>query len=273
MFDKLGIEVYNNSSIQEAVYNLKRKEDANMKKRMIAMALLIVMIFALAACGGKQEAAPAEQPAAQDAAPADTAPADAAPADAAPADAAPADTPEAQEPAEQPGEDDFLAAAIASGIPDGSGVVTITSEDQGFSIDFDSDKYTAFPNQVGNIDIYAGQEEGIPMCSVMLRLKENTDDAVAFLKSTAESIEIEQGKNMVKKADEPKKVDFGDRDLYYIVCTYKDKDAGGNVQCVYYAENLKSGDVAVYTSRALEGQTDDVQAILQRAVQTFKFGA
>ena len=151
--------------------------------------------------------------------------------------------------------------------------MTITSEDQGFSIDFDSDKYTAFTNQVGNIDIYAGQEEGIPMCSVMLRLKENTADAVSFLKNTAEGIEIEQGKNMVKKADEPKKVDFGDRDLYYIVCTYKDKDAGGNVQCVYYAENLKSGDVAVYTSRALEGQTDDVQAILQRAVQTFKFGA
>ena len=266
MFDKLEIGVYNNSSIQEAVYNLKRKEDANMKKRMIAMALLIVMIFALAACGGKQEA-PAEQPAAQEAAPAD-----AAPADAAPADEVPADAPEAQESAEQPTEDDFLAAAIAAGIPDGSGVVTITSEDQGFSIDFDSDKYTAFPNQVGNIDIYAGQEEGIPMCSVMLRLKENTDDAVAFLKSTAESIEIEQGKNMVKKADEPKKVDFGDRDLYYIVCTYKDKEAGGNIQCVYYAENLKGGDVAVYTSRALEGQTDDVQAILQRAIQSFKFG-
>ena len=230
-----------------------------MKKRMIAMALLIVMIFALAACGGSQAAAPAAQPAA--------------PADGqsdAPADQAPAQ--DAGQPAEQSG-DEPTAVATENAIPDGSGVVTIKSDEQGFSIDFDSDKYTAFPNLVGNIDIFAGQEEGIPKCSVSLRLKENTEDAAAYLKSVAADVEVEKGKNMVSKADEPKKISYGDRDIYYIVFSYKDKEAGGNIQTAYYAENLKNGDVAVFTSSALEDQTQDVNDILQLAIKSFKLGA
>ena len=217
-----------------------------MKKRMIAMALVIVMLFALSACGN-EAAAPAAQPAAQTEAPA----------------AAPAD-----QPAEDP-----LTAAMAKGIPDGSGVVTKASEGQGFSIDFDSDKYVAMENLVGNIDIFAGQDEGIPKCSVSLHLKENSPDAVAYLKSVGQNVADEKGKDMVSKAGEPAKVSYGDRDLYYIAFTFKDKNAGGNVMTVYYAENLKSGDVAVYTSSALEGQTQDVDAILALAIQSFKFGA
>ena len=149
--------------------------------------------------------------------------------------------------------------------------MTITSEDQGFSIDFDSDKYVAMENPVGNIDIFAGQDEGIPKCTVSLRLKENTEDAAAYLKSVARDIETEKGKNMVTKAGEPKKI--GDRDIYYIAFTFQNKDAGGNVQTAYYAENLKNGDVAVFTSSALEGQTEDVDAILKLAVQSFKLSA
>ncbi len=231
-----------------------------MKKRMIAMALLIVMLFALSACGN-EAAAPAAQPAAQDGAPA-----------AADQSAEPASEPGDAQPADQPG-DEPTAVATENAIPDGSGVVTITSEQQGFSIDFDSDKYTAFANLVGNIDVFAGKEEGIPRCSVSLRLKENTEDAASYLKSVAADIEAEKGKNMVNRADEPKKITYGDRDIYYIVFTYNDKDAGGNVQTAYYAENLKSGDVVVFTSSALEDQTQDVNDILQLAIKTFKFGA
>ena len=225
-----------------------------MKTRMIAIALVIVMLFALSACGN-EAAAPAAQPAAQTEAPA----------------AAPADQP-ADQPADKPAEDP-LTAAMAKGIPDGSGVVTKASEGQGFSIDFDSDKYVAMENLVGNIDIFAGQDEGIPKCSVSLHLKENSPDAAAYLKSIAQNVAEEKGKDMVSKAGEPAKVSYGDRDLYYIAFTFKDKNAGGNVMTVYYAENLKSGDVAVYTSSALEGQTQDVDSILALAIQSFKFGA
>ena len=41
------------------MYNLIRKEDMKMKKRIIAICLVLVMLFALSACGKKQEAAPA----------------------------------------------------------------------------------------------------------------------------------------------------------------------------------------------------------------------
>ncbi|MDO4989029.1 MAG: hypothetical protein Q4E45_00840 [Eubacteriales bacterium] len=217
-----------------------------MKKRMIAIALLIVMLFALSACGGNEQAAPAAQPAAQ------------------------TDAPAADQPADQT-DSEVTAVATENAIPDGSGVVTLTSKAQGFSIDFDSDKYVAMENPVGNIDIFAGQDEGIPKCTVSLRLKENTEDAAAYLKSVAQDIEAEKGKDMVVKAGEPQKI--GDRDIYYIAFTFKDKEAGGNVQTAYYAQNLKSGDVAVFTSSALEGQTEDVDAILKLAVQSFKFGA
>ena len=47
--------VYNNLRIQSAVYNTETKEEANMKNRIIALALVIVMLFALSACGKKQE--------------------------------------------------------------------------------------------------------------------------------------------------------------------------------------------------------------------------
>ena len=251
------------------VYNLTWKEDANMKKRMIAMALLIAMLFALSACGGSQQAAPAAQPAAAG---------DAAPAPADQSAEQPADQPadqsadqSAEQPAEQGGDSEVTAIATENAIPDGSGIVTFKSNLGGFSFDFDSDKYVAMENPVGNVDIFAGQDEGIPRCTVALRLKENTEDAVAYLKDLVEGVETEKGKNMVNKAGEPKKVAYGDRDIYYVAYTFKDKEAGGNVMSVYYAENLKGGDVAVYTSSALEGQTADVDAILQLAVQTFKF--
>ena len=75
-------------------------------------------------------------------------------------------------------------------------------------------------------------------------------DAESYLKEMADASEIELGKDLQTKAGDPTKVDFGDRDIYYIYYTYKDKDAGGTVACAYYAENLEDGSVAVYNSTA-----------------------
>ena len=250
------------------MYNLNWKEDTNMKKRMIAIGLLIMMLFALPACGSKTEASPA--PAAQSAPAAEAAPA--------PAEK-PAEQP-AEQPTEQPAEKPAeqaepesvdLGPAVANekAIPDGSGIVTSKSSMLGFSFDFDSDKYVAMENMVGNIDVFAGTDEGIPRCTVAVHSSES-GDAVSYLKTLVEGIETEKGKDMVNKSGDPKQIPFGDRDIYYVAYTYKDKEAGGNVLCAYYAENLKNGGIAVFTSSALEGQTQDVDAILQLAIQTFK---
>ena len=57
-FDKFHNMVYNNlrtrSAARLAVYNTEMKEEANMKNRIIALALVIVMLFALSACSSKQ---------------------------------------------------------------------------------------------------------------------------------------------------------------------------------------------------------------------------
>ena len=42
------------------------------------------------------------------------------------------------------------------------------------------------------------------------------------------------------------------------------------MRVVYYAENLDSGELAVFESRALEGDTQAVDEILQLATQTFR---
>ena len=225
-----------------------------MKKRMIAMALVIVMIFALGACGKKQEAAPAATEAPAPAATEAPAPATEAPAPATEAPAAPA----TEAPKEEP-----------KGIPDGSGVVTITSKAKNFSIDFDSDAAVANELGTGSIIINAGTDEGIPYCTVSILEPDAADDAASYLKDLAAGAEEELGKDIATKADEPKKA-LESRDIYYIYYTYKDMDAGGTVCCAYYAENLDNGDIVVFNSLALEQDAETVNAILKLAIESFK---
>ncbi|MBR6353831.1 MAG: hypothetical protein IKS25_06860 [Oscillospiraceae bacterium] len=225
-------------------------------KKYIALTLLFVMIFALAACGKSEAPAPAqaEAPAqAQEAAPAEQA-----------EPAAPADAQEAA-PAEQPAEQ---AAPAAQGIEPNSGVYKFSDPESRIHFDFDS-KYAAMRNPGGNVTVFAGADEGMNICHVSVLDKETAGDAVSYLKGMAESAVTELGKNLKAQAGDPQKIDYLGREIYYISYVYASKEAGGNVRTAYYAENLPSGEVAVYDSNALEGQTADVDAILKLALETF----
>ena len=230
-------------------------------KKYIALTLLFVMIFALAACGKSEAPAPAqaEAPAeAQEAAPAEQAEA--------PAEQ-PAEPAQEQEaaPAEQPAEQ---AAPAAQGIEPNSGVYKFSDPESRIHFDFDS-KYAAMRNPGGNVTVFAGADEGMNICHVSVLDKETAGDAVSYLKGMAESAVTELGKNLKVQAGDPQKIDYLGREIYYISYVYASKEAGGNVRTAYYAENLPSGEVAVYDSNALEGQTADVDAILKLALETF----
>ena len=210
------------------------KEVNDMKKNVIALALIIVMLFSLSACGSKDE------------------------------------TPAATEaPGQSVSVDDLpVATPGAPAVPE-SGITTYVSEVNGISFDYDV-QYVAMTNQAGNAMIYAGDSTDLPFCTVSLI---PMTDAESYLKEMAAASEIELGKNLQTKAGDPTKVDFGDRDIYYIYYTYKDKDADGTVACAYYAENLEDGSVVVYNSTALEDQADVVNDILKLAIETFHIAA
>ena len=226
-------------------------------KKYIALTLLFVMIFALAACGKSEAPAPAqaEAPAAEEAAPAQQQ-------EAAPAEQ-PAASAEQQEaaPAEAP-------AAPAQGIEPNSGVYKFSDPESRIHFDFDS-KYAAMRNPGGNVTVFAGSDEGMNICHVSVLDKDIAGDAVSYLKGLASGAETELGKNLKTKAGEPQKIDYLGREIYYISYVYASKAAGGDVRTAYYAEDLPSGEVAVYDSSALEGQTADVDAILRLALETF----
>lgn len=205
-----------------------------MKKNVIALALIIVMLFSLSACGSKDET-----PAATDA------------------------------PDQSVSVSDYpVVTPGAPAIPE-SGVTTYVSEVNGISFDYDV-QYVAMTNPAGNAMIYAGESTDLPFCTVSLL---PMTDAEAYLKEMASASEVELGSDLQTKAGDPTKVDYGERDIYYIYYTYKDKDAGGTVACAYYAENLEDGSTVVYNSTALEGQADAVNGILKLAIETFHIAA
>ena len=201
-----------------------------MKKNVIALALIIVMLFSLSACGSNDETSAATESSNPSVSVSDL-------------------------PVATPGE---------PAVPE-SGVTTYVSEVNGISFDYDV-QYVAMTNQAGNAMIYAGESTDLPFCTVSLI---PMTDAETYLKEMAAASETELGSDLQTKADDPTKVDFGDRDIYYIYYTYEDKDAGGTVACAYYAENLEDSSVVVYNSTALEGQTDAVNSILKLAIETF----
>ena len=210
------------------------KEVNDMKKNVIALALIIVMLFSLSACGSKDE------------------------------------TPAATEaPDQSVSVSDYpVVTPGAPAIPE-SGVTTYVSEVNGISFDYDV-QYVAMTNPAGNAVIYAGESTDLPFCTVSLL---PMTDAEAYLKEMASASEVELGSDLQTKAGDPTKVDYGERDIYYIYYTYKDKDAGGTVACAYYAENLEDGSTVVYNSTALEGQADAVNGILKLAIETFHIAA
>lgn len=211
-------------------------------KKIISLALVIIMLFALCACGKKEEApAPTDAPVADEPAIETVEPT---------AEPTPAPTPE----------------PTPVGVEHDSGIYSYASEDGGFSFDYDS-KYAPVENFVGNVSVYAGTDTGIPYCIIALIAD---TDAVSYLKGMAEGAKIELGDSLVAEAGEPESADIEGRDISYIYYTYNNADMGGNVVCFIYAENLESGEVVAYSSYAVEGETADVDSIIDLAIKTFK---
>ena len=228
-----------------------------MKNRIIALALVIVMLFALSACARKQAPAPAptEQPAAPTEAPVETTP----------------------EPTPEPAPEPEPTPELSAGIPEGSGVVTYTSKTQGFSIDFDSDAYVANELPNGSIRINAGDDEGIPFCTVTLTEKEiagqaNATNASGFIFDQAKAVVTEQGDAIVKAPAELASPIEG-RNLVGFSYTFNNEEAGGEVWNIFYAEDLENGKIAVYSSSALEADMSNVNAIMKLAMESFKLTA
>ena len=242
--------VYNNSRIQFAVYNTDMKEEANMKNRIIALALVIVMLFALSACGKKQEPAPAPTEAPT-----------AAPTPEPTPEPTPAPTPE---PTPEP---------APAGIEPDSGIYSIVSKTKGFSVDYDS-KYVANELPVGSIIINAGTDEGVPFVTVALMEKEvmgmeNVTDAASYIFTLGQSLKGELGDAMLQEPEQIASPVEG-RDLIGFYCSYADEQAGGNIISIYYAENLNDNQVVVYSSSALEEDNQTVRDILLLAIESFK---
>lgn len=148
---------------------------------------------------------------------------------------------------------------------DTSGLITYTSLTNNFSFKFDQ-QYIAMTNPAGNAIVYAGGDTELPFCSVVII---SNADAAEYLNRMADSAATELGKSIKTAAGEPKALDYGDRDIYYIYFTYNDDDADGIVACAYYAENLDNGSIVVYNSTALEDDTAAVDSILRTAIETF----
>lgn len=210
---------------------------------VMLLCIALMMVLSLAACGEDEAPAATVEPA-----------------------AVPADTPAAPEATAEVSAEPEMPSATPRPTPDASGMLTYASDVKGFSFQY-SEKYIAVANPAGNAMIYAAGDVELPFCSVSII---PGTQAVDYLNEMAEAVRIELEGAIETAAGEPANIPYGERDIYYIFYTYNDKEAGGLVECAYYAENLASGDVVVYNSTALSGATDDVNSILKTAIETFK---
>lgn len=214
-------------------------------KKIIALALVLVMLFALSACG-KEEAPEATE--------------------------APVVT-ETEEPAietiEPVEEPEPTPEPAPVGIEPDSGMYTVTSTANGISFEYDS-KYVAMQNPMGNISVFAGTEADIPYCVVSLMAD---TDAVSYLNDMVSAVEAQLGNTVVTAPKAPEAVKFGEKEVQYIFYTYSDDELGAVVECAYYAETLESGETVVYSYTALEEDSVDVESIIKHAIETFAIAA
>ena len=225
-----------------------------MKNRIIAMALVIVMLFALSACSKKQDAVPTPAPTEAPAVPTE----------------APATPVPTAEPTPVP-----TAEATPAGVEPDSGVHTIKSSTKNFSVDYDS-KYVANELPSGAIIINAGTEEGIPYVTVSMMEKEimgqeNVNDATTYLLGLSQSAVEELGDAIISAPSQlPSPIEGRDLIGFYYVF----QDGGNNIVCTYFAEKAANDSIVVYNARSLEGEDlTTVNSILQLAVESFKLGA
>lgn len=219
--------------------------------RLLAIAaavLAVLMVLSLAACSQEEQtAAPTDTPA---------------------ADVSLDDAQTQAEPSPTPSPETLLPTATPVPTANAEGLLTFTSMSKGFSFQYD-EKYIALSNQADNAMIYPAGDTTLPYCSVSLV----TDtDAVSYLKEIADGASIELEGSMSAAPGEPVSEEIDGREIYTIsyAYSYEDESVSGTVICIYYAEDMAEGQVAVYSSTALEADSETVGGILALAIETFK---
>lgn len=214
---------------------------------LIALVLAMLIMLSLAACSGEEAPAESTQ--------------------------TPAVT-ETQVPAEDTAtpspspEDTLLPTATPVPTANSDGQLTFTSMSKGFSFQYD-EKYIALSNQADNAMIYPAGDTSLPYCSVSLV---SDTDAVSYLKEIAAGAMIEMEGSLSTAPGEPVSEEINGREIYTIsyAYSYEDESVSGTVICVYYAEDVAEGQVAVYSSTALEADSETVGGILALAIESFK---
>lgn len=205
---------------------------------VLVLLLAVVMLLSLAACGKEEAPAVTEAPAAPAATEAPAA-----------QTAAPAEEP-AAEPSAQPEKVEGL----------------FVSASKGFRFEYDP-AYIALSNPADNAVIYPTGDVELPFCSVSLI---SGGSAVDYLKDMAAAALEELGDAVKTMPGEPADAGVEGRQVYFITFTYDSFEAEGTVVCAYYAEDLPGGDIVVYNSTALEGDTAVADGIVKTAIETFQ---
>ena len=205
---------------------------------VLALLLAVVMLLSLAACGKEEAPAVTEAPAA----PAAT------------------EAPAAQtaEPAEEPAAEPSAQPETAEGV--------FVSASKGFRFEYDP-AYIALSNPADNAVIYPTGDVELPFCSVSLI---PGSSAVDYLKEMSAAALEELGDAVKTMPGEPADAGVEGRQVYFISFTYDSFEAEGTVVCAYYAEDLPGGDIVVYNSTALEGDTAVADGIVKTAIETFQ---
>lgn len=205
---------------------------------VLVLLLAVVMLLSLAACGKEEAPAVTEAPAA----PAVT------------------EAPAAQtaEPAEEAVEEPAAQPEKVEGL--------FISASKGFRFEYDP-AYIALSNPADNAVIYPTGDVELPFCSVSLI---SGGSAVDYLKDMAAAALEELGDAVKTMPGEPADAGVEGRQVYFITFTYDSFEAEGTVVCAYYAEDLPDGDIVVYNSTALEGDTAVADGIVKTAIETFQ---
>ena len=205
---------------------------------VLVLLLAVVLLLSLAACGKEEAPAVTEAPAAPVATEAPAA-----------QTAAPAEEP-AAEPSAQPEKVEGL----------------FVSASKGFRFEYDPN-YVAVANPADNAMIYPTGDVELPFCSVSLI---PGSSAVDYLKEMSAAALEELGDAVKTMPGEPADAGVEGRQVYFITFTYDSFEAEGTVVCAYYAEDLPGGDIVVYNSTALEGDTAVADGIVKTAIETFQ---
>ncbi len=205
---------------------------------VFVLLLAVVLLLSLAACGKEEAPAVTEAPAAPAATEAPAAQT------AAPAEEA------AEEPSAQP--------ETVEGL--------FVSASKGFRFEYDP-AYIALSNPADNAVIYPTGDVELPFCSVSLI---PGSSAVDYLKEMSAAALEELGDAVKTMPGEPADAGVEGRQVYFISFTYDSFEAEGTVVCAYYAEDLPGGDIVVYNSTALEGDTAVADGIVKTAIETFQ---